>query len=169
MNQFRRPREDTAGRSGIRHGRVFRPVILVLILAAVCWGFWTNSRKWIDTLAMQALFTDETNSVPDAQKEELLELLKHFKQDFGIPLEMHIRATPPRLADQDASRIYIDIVPSQNRAYLFLPPLVRHAVGPAFIRDMERSFAQDFAAGDWRVSLVPSILALRNKLAEVTQ
>lgn len=169
MSQFRRDREGGSKHPGIRRGRVFRPVILMLILAAVCWGFWTNSQKRMDSIVGQALFTDETQSVSAAQKEEIQDLLKNFKKDFGVPLEMHIRKKPPALAAQDTSRMYIDIVPSQSRAYLFLPPLVRHAVGQAFIQDMERSFAQDFAAGDWRISLVPAILALGNKLAEVTR
>ena len=169
MSQYRRFREEGSGNSGIRKGKVFRPVILMLILAAVCWGFWTNSQKRIEAIAVQGLFSDETGSVPAEQKERIQDLLKSFKKDFGVPLEMHIRKQPPGLDSKDSSRIYIDIVPSQGRAYLSLPPLVRHAVGVEFIRDMERSFAQDFAAGDWRVSLVPSILALKNKLAEVTR
>jgi hypothetical protein len=177
MSRFR-DRANTLRERGGRGGRVFRPVFLICIMALACWGFWSNSQKRINALTLQTLFTDETQSVSAQQKEEVLALLKTFKKDFGVPLEMHIRKTPPALAAQgttpvsdaqDASRIYIDIVPSQSRAYLFLPPLVRHAVGPAFIRDMERSFAQDFAAGDWRISLVPAILALRNKLAEVTR
>lgn len=169
MSQFRRDREGRPKPPGIRRGRVFRPAILMLILAGVCWGFWTNSQKRMDAIVGQALFTDETQSVSAAQKKEIQDLLKNFKKDFGVPLEMHIRKTPPSISAQDTSRMYIDVVPSQNRAYLSLPPLVRHAVGPAFIRDMERSFAQDFAAGDWRISLVPAILALGNKLAEVTR
>jgi hypothetical protein len=169
MSRFRRLDEKGARGPGIRRGRVFRPVILMLVLAAVCWGFWTNSQKRMDALVGQALFTDETRSVPAARQEEIRNLLKQFAKDFGVPLEMHIRKKSPGIESQDASRMYLDIVPSQCRAYLFLPPLVRHAVGPAFIRDMERSFAQDFAAGDWRISLVPAVLVLRNKLAEVTR
>ena len=169
MSQYRRNREKEPGGRGIRKSRVYRPVFLMLILAAVCWGFWSNSQKRLDAIVAQTLFTDETGSVQAGQKEEILKLLKPFKKDFGVPLEMHIRKTPPSLDAKDASRMYIDIVPSRNRAHLYLPPLVRHAVGPEFIRDMERSFAQDFAAGDWQISLVPAILALRNKLAEVTR
>lgn len=169
MPQYRRAHEESPKRPGIRHGRAFRPVILMLVLAAVCWGFWTNGQKRIDSLALQSLFTDETGSVSEGQKETIRNQLKDFKKDFGIPLELHVRTRPPALEERDAARIYIDIVPPQGRAYLFLPPLVRHAVGPGFVRDMERSFAQDFAAGDWRVSLVPAILALRNKLTEVTR
>ena len=169
MSLRRRFREKEEKTAPTRKGRIYRPVFLMLLLAAVCWGFWSNNHNRFESLVGQAFFTDETNSVEAGQKEELLGLLKTFKKDFGIPLEIHIRNTPPTLGVQDASRIYIDIVPSQSRTHLHLPPLVRHAVGPDFIRDMERSFAQDFAAGDWRISLVPAILALRHKLAEVTQ
>ena len=169
MSLSHRSREKEKTASSTRKVRIYRPVFLMLILTAVCWGFWSNGQKRLDTIVAQSLFSDETQSVNSETKEQLTGLLKTFKKEFGIPLEMHIRKIPPSLGDQDISRIYIDVVPSQGRTYLHLPPLVRHAVGPDFIRDMERSFAQDFAAGDWRVSLVPAILALRLKLAEVTR
>lgn len=167
MSMYRKGNDGK--KSAPRGGRVFRPVFLVLVIAAVCWGFWGNNERRVDALVGQKLFTDETRTVPAEQKDELLLHLKAFKKDFGIPLEVHVRNTPPALNANDASRMFIDIVPSQGRTYLYLPPLVRRAVGQEFIQDMERSFAQDFAAGDWRISLVPSVLALRNKLAEVTR
>ncbi len=156
-------------KTGPRAGRAFRPVILAALLAVLCWAFFTNNQRRLDVLVSQSLFTDETKTVSSEQKDQVVSYLKTFKKDFGIPLEVHVRNTPPALNAGDASRMIIDIVPSQKSAYLHLPPLVRNAVGGDFIRDMERSFAQDFAAGDWRVSLVPAILALRNKLVEVTR
>lgn len=163
-------RKGSAGTKPARRGgRVFRPVFLALVVAAVCWGFWNNNERRVDALVGQKLFTDETRTVPAEQKDELILYLKAFKKDFGIPLEVHVRNNPPALNGNDASRMFIDIVPSQGGAYLYLPPLVRRAVGQEFIQDMERSFAQDFAAGDWRISLVPAVLALRNRLAEVTR
>lgn len=163
-------RKENGGKKPARRGvRIFRPMFLALTIAAVCWGFWGNNERRVDALVGQKLFTDETRTVPAEQKDELVLYLKAFKKDFGIPLEVHIRSNPPALNAHDASRMFIDIVPSQGRAYLYLPPLVRRAVGQEFIQDMERSFAQDFAAGDWRVSLVPAVLALRNKLVEVTR
>ena len=167
MSQFRRLHDSR--HSGPRKGKAFRPVVLMIIFAAVCWGFWSNNERRVDMLVGQSLFSDETGTVPAEQKDELIQHLKAFKKDFGIPLEVHVRKSPPAVNQSDASRMYIDIVPSQGRAFLFLPPLVRRAVGQEFIRDMERSFAEDFTAGDWRISLVPAVLALRGKLAEVTR
>ena len=164
---FRRP-SDSRKNEPRKRGS-FRPIILALILAVVCWSFWTNNQKRLDTLASQGLFTDETHSVSDELKTEVILTVKAFKKDFGIPLEVHVRSKPPPISAHDASRMYLDIVPSQGRVYLFLPPLVRHAVGDGFIRDMERSFAQDFASGDWRPGLVPALRALGAKLAEVTR
>ena len=155
--------------TGPRVGRAFRPVILAAFLATVCWAFFANNQRRLDTLIAQGLFTDETKTVSSEQKNQMIFYLKEFKKDFGFPLEVHVRNTPPDFTVNDVSRMIIDVVPSQKRAHLYLPPLVRNAVGEAFIRDMERSFAQDFAAGDWRVSLVPAVLSLRNKLAEVTR
>lgn len=167
MIPFKRSRDEE--RRGPRPGRTFRPVLLAVVVMAVCWAFWGNNQRRVDLLVGQSLFSDATQTVSATQREELLELLRTFKKDFGIPLEVHVRKTPPDLNAGDASRMYIDIVPPQRRVFLSLPPLVRHAVGPEFIQNMERSFAQDFAAGDWRVSLIPAVLALRNKLAEVTR
>lgn len=167
MSQHRRTLDPKRAKPKAR--RVFRPFFLVIIVTAVCWGFWNNTERRMDLLAGRSLFSDETESVSAAQRDELIELLKTFKKDFGVSLEVHVRKKPPELNAGDSSKMYFDIVPSQNRAYMHLPPLVRHAVGPDFIRDMEISFAQDFAAGDWRISLVPAVLALRNKLAEVTR
>lgn len=166
MSQYRRTSDSKRVKS-VR--RPFRPFFLVIIVLAVCWGFWNNTERRIDMIVGQGLFSDETQSVSAEQRDELIEYLKAFKKDFGVSLEIHIRKKPPALNAGDSSKMYFDIVPSQGRAYMTLPPLVRHAVGPDFIRDMELSFAQDFAAGDWRISLVPAVLALRNKLAEVTR
>lgn len=167
MSQYRRTSDPKRAKASAR--RPFRPFFLLIIVLAVCWGFWNNTERRIDLIVGQSLFSDETQTVSAAQRDELVELLKTFKRDFGVSLEVHVRKKPPPLNAGDTSKLYFDIVPSQGRVYMTLPPLVRHAVGPEFIRDMELSFAQDFAAGDWRISLIPAVLALRNKLAEVTR
>jgi hypothetical protein len=162
FSQKEEPRE-------IRRSKVFRPFFLAIIFAAVFWGFWTNSQRRIESIAMQGIFKDKVKAFSAEQKAEVLQYLKTFKKNFGIPLEVNILSRPPAVSGNDTTRIYLDVVPSQGRAYLHLPPLVRNAVGKDFIRDMEISFAQDFAAGNWRVNLVSAILALRMKLAEVTK
>lgn len=149
--------------------RGLRPIFLAIVLAAVCWGFWTNSQRRMETIAMQGLFSDEADALTGEHRAVVLQHLLSFKKDFGIPLEVHIRKRPPALADHNPSRMYLDVVPEVGRAYLFLPPLVRHAVGEEFVRDLEVSFRQDFASGDWRPGLISAILALRAKLAEVTR
>lgn len=167
MSQYRRTSDPKRAKAGAR--RPFRPFFLVIIVLVACWGFWNNAERRMDLIVGQSLFSDETQTVSAEQRDELVALLKAFKKDFGVSLEVHIRKKPPALNAGDTATMYFDIVPSQGRAYMTLPPLVRHAVGPEFIRDMELSFAQDFAAGDWRISLIPAVLALRNKLAEVTR
>lgn len=160
----------TGGDSDRRHrGRGIRPFFLVIIVALACWAFWSNNQRRMEAIAMQGLFSDETNSLSGAGKAEVLRYLKAFKKDFGIPLEVHILQRPPSISANDASRIYLDLVPAQGRAYLHLPPLVRRAVGEEFVRDFEMSFSRDFAGGDWRPGLVSAILALRAKLADVTR
>lgn len=166
MGRFSRQKEQPRE---IRRGKVFRPFFFVMIFAVVCWGFWTNNQRRMEAIAMQGLFKDEVSAFSAEQKAEVLQYLRTFKKDFGIPLEVNILSRPPATSGDDTTRIYLDVVPSQGRAYLHLPPLVRNAVGGDFIRDMERSFAQDFVAGDWRVNLVSAILALRIKLGEVTR
>ena len=154
---------------GPRKGRVFRPILLALIIAAVCWGFWNNNQRRLDHLAVQGLLYDEVKALSTEQRARILEVIKSFKQDFGVPLEVNILKRPPALKSNDISKIYLDIVPDHGRAYLHMPPLVRNAVGPEFVRDMETAFRQDFAGGDWRANLFSAILALREKLAEVTR
>ena len=169
MSRILQKEEPRGARQGLRRGKVFRPFFLAIIFAAVCWGFWTNNQRRMESIAMQGLFRDEVKAFSAEQKSELIQYLKTFKKDFGIPLEVNILSRPPAVSGNDATRIYLDVVPSQGRVYLHLPPLVRSAVGKDFIRDMETSFTQDFAAGDWRVNLVSAILALRMKLAEVAR
>ncbi|MDL2210682.1 hypothetical protein LJC26_07765 [Desulfovibrio sp. OttesenSCG-928-O18] len=152
-----------------RRGGGIRPFFLVVIVALACWAFWNNNQRRLETIAMQGLFVDETQSLSETHKAEVLRYLKSFKKDFGIPLEVHILRRPPAISANDVSRIYLDLVPARGRAYLHLPPLVRRAVGEEFIRDFEMSFSRDFAAGDWRPGLVSAILALRAKLVDVTR
>lgn len=147
----------------------FRPIFLVAILLAVCWAFWNNNQRRLDMIVEQSLFTDETGAVSPEQRAEIVRHLKEFKRAYGVPLEVHIRKEPPPLNAYDGSKMYLDIVPSQRRAYLSLPPLVRHAVGSDFILDMELSFRQDFASGDWRPGLLSALQSLKVKLAEVTR
>jgi hypothetical protein len=159
-----RGKEPASGGRG-----AIRPFFLALVVAVACWAFWANNQRRMDAIAMQGLFSDETQSLAGEHKAEVLRHLKSFKKDFGIPLEVHVRKRPPAIGAQDSSRIYLDIVPSQGGAYLFLPPLVRRAVGEDFVRDMEASFQRDIRAGNWQAALVAGILALRAKLAEVTR
>lgn len=155
--------------AGPRKGRVFRPLLLGLIIAAVCWGFWTNNQRRLDAMIVQGMLNDDVKALSPAQRATVLDSIKSFKQEFGVPMEINILKQPPSLKNNDISKIYLDIVPDRGRAYLSLPPLVRNAVGPEFIRDMETAFRQDFANGDWRANLVSAILALRAKLHEVTR
>lgn len=164
---FSRP--DRGGASKVRRGLVFRPVLLALVLAAVCWGFWNNQQSRFTALVEQGLFTDQVNAFSAEQKREVLTHLKSFKKDFGIPLEVNILQRPPSINQHSASRIYLDVIPAQGRAFIHLPPLIRRAAGDAFVRDLETAFAQDFASGDWRPGVESTILALRAKLAEVTR
>lgn len=154
---------------GIRRGKVLRPFFLVIIFAAVCWGFWTNNQNRMEAIAMQGLFKDEVKAFSPEQKTVMFTMLKSFKKEFGIPLEVSILSRPPALDADDANRIYLDVVPALGKACLHLPPLVRHAVGKDFVQDMETSFSRDFAAGDWRENLIAAVSALRMKLAEVTR
>lgn len=146
-----------------------RPVFLALVIAGVCWGFWNNSENRLESLINQGLLADQTKALSPAHKEEILNLLKTFKKDVGIPLEINILKTPPGINDHNASRIYLDIVPAQGRAYLFLPPLVRRAVGEEFRLNMEEALRRDFTSGDWRQGLIPAIQALRAKIGQVTR
>lgn len=163
------PRSGRRGGSRARTGRVARPVLLALILAAVCWGFWSNQQRRFTALVEQGLFTDQVSAFSAEQKQAVLAHLTSFKKDFGIPLEVNILRQPPSINQHNASRIYLDIVPAQGRAFIHLPPLVRRAVGDDFVRDLETAFAQDFASGDWRPGVVSTILALRTKMTEVTR
>ena len=157
------------GDSDARRRSPIRPFFLVLVVGLACWSFWTNSQQRMEAIAMQGLFTDELQALSGEDKVRLQREIKSFKKDFGIPLEVHIRKRPPAIETNDASRIYLDIVPSQGRAYLFLPPLLRRAVGEEFTRDMEMSFQRDFQTGDWHAGLVSVLLSLRAKVAEVTR
>lgn len=154
---------------GLRKGRVFRPVLLGLIVMAVCFGFWTNNQRRLEVMVSQGLLKDETGVLTSAQKDDILRYIKPFKQEFGVVMEVNILNRPPALKNHDASRIYLDIAPDQGRAYLHMPPLVRNAVGQEFIRDMETAFRQDFANGDWRSNLISALIALKSKLHEVTR
>ena len=165
-----RPNRRYGGFTGeSRRRSPFRPVFLGIILLAVCWAFWSNNQRRLDTLIEQSLFTDETGSVSAELRDEIVKHLKEFKQAYGVPLEVHIRNTPPPINAHDGAKMFLDIVPSHRRAYLSLPPLVRHAVGTEFVQDLELSFRQDFASGDWRPGLLSAVLALKVKLAEVTR
>ncbi len=149
--------------------RVFRPVLLTAVLLAVCWGFWSNSQKRLDRLAVQNLFSDETGSLNDAQRDMVLEQIRAVRRESGLVLEVHILRAPPPLERHDGNRVYLDLVPSRRRAYLVLPPLVRRAAGDGFARDVERGLEQDFIGGRWQDGLEPALRGIRNTLRGVTR
>ena len=149
--------------------RAFRPILLALIITVVCWSFWNNSQRRLNDVLLQGLVNDEVKALTSEERNEILHYIKPFRQDFGVPIEVNILKRPPDIKNNDISRIYIDISPEHRRAYLHFPPLVRNAVGQEFIREMEHTFQQGFAEGDWRPPLVSVILALGAKLREVTR
>ena len=148
---------------------MFRPVLLTAVILAVCWGFWTNSQNRIAALGAQSLFSDETGSLTQRQKDFVLGQIRAVREESGLMLEVNILRRPPALTRHDGARIYLDLVPGQKRAYLSLPPLVRRAVGEGFARDMERSLEQDFASDTWQEGLQQTLASIRKKLAEVTR
>lgn len=82
-------------RPGLRKGKIYRPFLFVLVLLLACSAFWSNSKNRFEHIAMQGLFDDQTGLVTPEQREAALSLIKNFKQDFGVPMEVRILKRPP--------------------------------------------------------------------------
>lgn len=118
--------------------QLVRSLLLIIVIAATAWGFWKNSERQIDRLNTRGSVWDEAQVLSDSDKTRLRDIVKLFKDRYGLAVLIHVRREKIVAPSQDDKTIFIGAVPSSGETCIMVPPLVRRALPQGFLENLEK-------------------------------
>ena len=118
--------------------QLVRSLLLIMVIAATAWGFWKNSERQIDRLNTRGSVWDEAQVLSDSDKTALRDIVKLFKDRYGLTVLIHIRKERIVQPTPDDKTIFIGAVPSSGEVLIAVPPLVRRALPKGFLEKLEK-------------------------------
>ena len=148
--------------------KIIRSIALVLVFAAVIWGFMKNNERVVDALNKESAVYDETGTLDKEQRKFIVSFTHSMKNEYGLGCRIQIFGgdfTPPEL---DSKTMYIGLAPAIDVVELSFPPMMRRALGAEFIESLKTEhFLPSFAEGDWPLAIQIVLVEIFNKLDEL--
>ena len=135
-----------------------RSLLLIIVIAATAWGFWKNSERQIDQLNTRGSVWDEAQVLSDSEKAGLRDIVKLFKEHYGLTVLIHIRNGTIQPPSPDGKTIFIGLAPSSGDAVVAVPPLVRRALPQGFLEKLEKGpLSQAMTVGEYEWGLTEAL------------
>ncbi|WP_243544736.1 hypothetical protein [Pseudodesulfovibrio tunisiensis] len=130
--------------------KIVRSLLLLLVFAAVVWAFTENNKRVIQRLNRDSAVMDQTGMMTDEDKDFVRSFIRTVRDEFGIVARVQVFAGPVESPEVDAKTLYIGLSPAEGQAVVVFPPLVRRAVGEAFVESLTTEhFLPSFDRDDW--------------------
>ncbi|MEF2230620.1 MAG: hypothetical protein V3571_06805 [Pseudodesulfovibrio sp.] len=157
------------------HGRsprekIIRSLALVLIFAAVCWGFIKNNERVVDMLNRDGAVYDETKTLDKDQRRFIASFTRTLKEEFGLSSRIQIYGGDFVVPELDAKTMYIGLSPSTGEVQIRFPALMRQALGDDLIEALRTEYLEPaIAAGEWPQELQMVLATIFQKLTELNK
>jgi hypothetical protein len=154
--------------------RTLRMVLLAAVFLLVAWGFWANMERRMEGLGARGQVQDAADALAPGERKELEAIVKRFQKRFDLVLEVRVLAAPFRPESWPGKSVLLAVNPASQQVVFTAPPLVRRAMGDAFMAELADSFAPCFAAPEntqtaWKAGLFSALAQIERKLAELTR
>jgi hypothetical protein len=146
---------------------LLRMVALILVVGLTFFAFWKNSQRKMAAINASYGLDDGTGTLSESDRDRVREFIMALRRDYGLEARVQVTEgvlSPPKA---DGKTLYIGLSTRSQSAVVQLPPLVAHALGPDFAKEMETEhFPFYFDAGrDWRKGLVLALDLIEKRLA----
>jgi len=150
--------------------KMIRSLALVLVFAAVCWGFIKNNERVVDVLNRDSAVYDETKTLDKEQRKFIVSFNRALKDEFGLGSRIEIFGGDFVVPDLDAKTMYIGFSPATGEVEIRFPALMRQALGDDFIEMLKTEYLQPaIAEGEWPQELQIVLATIFQKLTELNK
>ncbi|MBG0790684.1 MAG: hypothetical protein H0S80_09330 [Desulfovibrionaceae bacterium] len=148
-----------------RREKVIRSLLLILVFAAVVWGFTENNKRVIERLNLDGAIYDETHTLDKDQRKFIASFTRSLREEYGLDSKIQIFGGDFVVPELDAKTLYIGLAPSLGVAEMRFPPMMRQALGDGFAESLKTAFLlPSFEQGDWPMALQDVLAEIFNKL-----
>jgi len=146
--------------------KLLRSLALVLVFAAVVWGFMKNNERVIEVLNRDSAVYDETKTLDKEQRKFIASFTRALKDEYGLASQIQVFGGEFVVPDLDAKTLYIGLSPVTGEVRIVFPSLMRQALGEDFAEQLATEHLQPaLQEGDWPQE-IEIVLALIYKKLE---
>jgi len=150
--------------------KIVRSIALVLVFAAVVWGFMKNNEHVVEVLNRDSSVYDETKTLDKDQRKFIASFVKTMKDEYGITCKVQVYGGDFGVPDLDSKTMFIGIAPAINVAELRFPPMMRTVLGEPFIESLSTDFLlPSFENGDWPMAIQEVLVSIFQKLESMNK
>lgn len=148
--------------------KFLRTIGMLIIFGIVGWAFWMNNQTTLEKIQARNSLWDQTKVLSRSERDFVQGFIRSMRNEFGVKVKIQI--VTDHLIDQklESNELYIGISPAYEEVEMHFPGLVRHALGPGFIKEMEeKHFIGNFNDADWPTSLMTALSMIWDRLMHV--
>ncbi|WP_320171511.1 TPM domain-containing protein [Maridesulfovibrio sp.] len=148
--------------------KFLRMIGILIIFGLVAWAFWMNNQSTLEKLQARNALWDQTKILSRSEREFVQGFIRSMRSEFGVKVRIQIITDHLKEPKLDSNELYIGISPAHEEVIMSFPGLVRHALGDAFIEEMEKGhFTGNFTDDKWPTSLMTSLSMIWERLLKV--
>ena len=150
--------------------KIVRSLALVLVFAAVCWGFIKNNERVVDVLNRDSAVYDETKTLDKDQRRFIASFGRTLKDEFGLSSQIQVFGGDFTVPELDAKTMYIGLSPATGEVQIRFPALMRQALGDDLILALRTEYLEPaIADGTWPGELQVVLATIFQKLDELNK
>ena len=150
--------------------KIVRSLALVLVFAAVCWGFIKNNERVVDVLNRDSAVYDETKTLDKDQRRFIASFGRTLKDEFGLSSQIQVFGGDFTVPELDAKTMYIGLSPVTGEVQIRFPALMRQALGDDLILALRTEYLEPaIAEGTWPGELQVVLATIFQKLDELNK
>ncbi len=146
----------------------FNLLIVALLLFGGGYLILSNSGRSMDAIMFRHLVTDETGTLTEDQKREIIYYSNVLSQRFGYGLKVKIHEQGLDMVEPDSRIIYIGLSPAHEEVVIAWPSVLKKALPEDFLFNLEHEhFQAYFEQDDWPQGLFSAMSRLDRELIKI--
>lgn len=149
---------------------LLRLAALLALFGLMLLGFWKNSERNMERLNARYGLSDETKTLPQAEREQVQAFITAMRKTYGIEARVQVRQGAPTAPEQDGKTLFLGLSLDEKTAVVVLPPLMERALGADFAQRLAAEhFPFHFGPGkSWPKGLILALDLIQARLAALS-